>query len=88
MNRLKREKQELALSLLVEGNSIRGTERITGAHRDTIMRLMASVSEACLYDMYSRFHDLECNYIEVDEIWTYVGKKQKRLTSERLICCL
>ncbi len=70
----------MILNLMVEGNSIRGCERITGVHRDTIMRLMVSVSEACRYDMHSRFHDLECNYLEVDEIWTYVGKKQKKLT--------
>ncbi|MEE9441646.1 MAG: IS1 family transposase [candidate division Zixibacteria bacterium] len=84
MNQLKCEKQKMVLSLLVEGNSIRGIERITGSHRDTITRLMISVSEACRYDMYNRFRNLKCNYIEVDEIWTYVAKKQKRLTEAEL----
>ena len=32
----------LALQLLVEGNSIRSTERITGLHRDTIMKLLVA----------------------------------------------
>ncbi len=31
----------LCLQLIVEGNSIRSTERITGVHRDTILALPA-----------------------------------------------
>lgn len=41
------EKQALAVSLLCEGNSIRSTERATGIHRDTVMRLGVRVGEAC-----------------------------------------
>ena len=85
MNRLKRDKQRMILSLLVEGNSIRGIERITGVHRDTIIRLMKRISEHCRYDMWSRFQNLKCSNVECDEIWTYVAKKQKRLSKvERL----
>lgn len=80
MNRLSKEKQRMILDLLVEGNSIRGIERITGVHRDTIIRLMKSVSESCRYAMWSKFQSLECRNIECDEIWTFVGKKQKRVT--------
>ncbi len=82
MNRLKAEKQEMILNLLVEGNSIRGIERLTGVHRDTIMRLTKSVGEACRYRMWQKFQNLDCKYVECDEIWTYVGKKQKRVTLE------
>jgi transposase-like protein len=42
-NVLKREKQEQIISCLVEGNSVRSTERMTGVHRDTIIRLMLRV---------------------------------------------
>lgn len=79
VNQLKPEKQELILNLLVEGNSIRGIERITGVHRDTIMRLMISVGESCQYYMSQCFQGLTCRYVECDEIWTYVGKKQKNV---------
>jgi len=48
MNILKREKQELAIKCLIDGNSIRSTERITGVHRDTIMRLMVRTGENCM----------------------------------------
>lgn len=43
MNNLKSKKQEMVISALVEGSSIRSTERMTGVHRDTIMRLMIRV---------------------------------------------
>jgi len=39
MNKLKPEKQVAVIRALVEGSSIRSTERMTGVHRDTIMRL-------------------------------------------------
>ncbi len=79
MNRLKKEKQAMILDLIVEGNSIRGIERMTGVHRDTIMRLMRSVGENCRYYMAQCFQGIETKYIEVDEIFTYVGKRQKML---------
>ncbi len=53
MNVLPFEKQIQAVAALVEGNSIRSTERMTGAHRDTIMRLGVEVGQAC-----ARLHDL------------------------------
>ncbi|MDP2996497.1 MAG: hypothetical protein Q8N47_03350 [Bryobacterales bacterium] len=44
---LAEEKAELALRLLFEGNSVRSTERITGVHRDTILRLLVLAGEKC-----------------------------------------
>lgn len=46
-NYLKREKKEVAIAALAEGNSVRSTERMTGVHRDTILRLMCRVGEGC-----------------------------------------
>jgi hypothetical protein len=46
-NNLDTEKKVLAVSMLAEGNSIRSIERITGVHRDTIMRLGVRVGQAC-----------------------------------------
>jgi hypothetical protein len=36
-----------ALECLIEGCSVRATERLTGIHRDTIMRLLALAGERC-----------------------------------------
>ena len=78
-NKLKRDKQIAAISALVEGNSIRSTERMTGAHRDTITRLMVRVGDACASVMDAEMHDLPCRHLQLDEIWSYVGKKQRHL---------
>ena len=82
MNVLSYEKQALVLSQLVEGVSIRSIERITGVNRNTIMSLLVKAGEIAREIQDSMFVNLKSRYIQVDEIWTYVGKKQKRLKGE------
>ncbi len=67
-----------SISALTEGCSIRATERLTGIHRDTIMRLGVRVGEGCkrLHDGMMR--DLNVPILECDEIWSFIGKKQRR----------
>lgn len=78
-NSLPLEKQIMAISALAEGNSIRSVERMTGVHRDTIMRLGIRVGDACGKLMHEKMRELPCAKIEVDEIWGFVGKKEKQL---------
>ena len=73
------EKQALAVSLLCEGNSIRGVERATGIHRDTVMRLGVRVGEACRNLLDETMRELPSAKIEVDEIWGFVGKKDRNV---------
>ena len=80
MNVTPKEKQIQILMALVEGNSIRSTERMTGVHRDTIMRLMVRVGEGCQAVLDNRLRGLKCKRLQLDEIWTFVGKKQGRLS--------
>lgn len=68
MNILKTEKQEMVIGGLVEGSSIRSIERMTGVHRDTIMRLMVGVGSTCEKIMDTAMRNLACKDIEVDEI--------------------
>lgn len=79
MNKLSLDKQTAVVSALVEGTSIRSVERMTGVHRDTIMRLMVRVGQGCekLMDHYMR--NLPCKHLQLDEIWCYVGKKQRHV---------
>jgi IS1 family transposase len=77
-NNLPFEKKTLAISALAEGSSIRAIERITSVHRDTIMRLGVRVGEACTKIMDERFRGLRCLHLEIDEIWGFIGKKEKR----------
>ena len=66
-------KQTAVVTALAEGNSIRSIERMTGIHRDTIMR----VGDGCAAIMDSTMRNLDCNLIQMDEIWGFVGKKNK-----------
>ena len=79
MSQLSRDQQIQVIGCLTEGMSIRAIERLTGIHRDTIMRLGARVGRGC-----AELHDrmmvgLRVGRIEMDELWAFVGKKQKRL---------
>lgn len=80
MNKLSLERRSRVISCLVEGNSIRSTERMTDTHRDTIMRLLVQVGEGCAKLMDAKMRELSCRRIQVDEIWSYVQKKQAQIT--------
>lgn len=81
-NILPSEKQATIISALAEGNSIRSIERMTGVHRDTIMRLGVRVGRGCEKLMDAKMRVLFCKRIEVDEIWGFIGKKQKNATTQ------
>ncbi|HTV83083.1 MAG TPA: IS1 family transposase [Acidobacteriaceae bacterium] len=69
----------MALQLLLEGNSIRSTERITGMDRNTIMTLLVKAGERCQRLAQHKIEHLTVRDVEVDEIWGYVYKKQGRI---------
>jgi IS1 family transposase len=79
MNRLSLSRRTQIVSALVEGNSIRSTERMTDTHRDTVMRLMVDVGTGCEKLMDQEMRELPCKRVQVDEIWAYVGKKQAHI---------
>ncbi len=74
---LAEEKALLCLNLLVEGNSVRSTERITGVHRDTILNLLKVVGEKCLWIQENLVKNVKVTDVQADEIWAFVGMKQK-----------
>ncbi|MCC6124138.1 MAG: IS1 family transposase [Pirellulales bacterium] len=78
---------KLVLQLLLEGSSIRSTERITRVHRDTICKLIVRFGDACQNFLDMRMKNLTLTHLQFDEQWTYVAKKQARLTTtERENC--
>jgi len=79
MNNLPRDKQIEIVSALTEGMSIRAVERLTGVHRDTIMRLGARVGRGAA-ELHDRmFVGLRVGRLELDELWAFVGCKQKNV---------
>jgi IS1 family transposase len=66
----------LALRLLLEGGSIRSTQRITNLHRDAIMRLLVLAGEKCEKVMGRLLVSVPVTDVQCDEIWGYVQKKE------------
>jgi IS1 family transposase len=81
-NILSTEKQVAVISALAEGSAIRQIERITGVHRDTIMRLGVRVGQGCAKVLDSKMRGLACQQLQFDELWGFIGKKQKHVTAE------
>jgi IS1 family transposase len=79
-NVISREKQIMVLKCLVEGMSIRGTERLMDVSRETVLSLLVRVGEGCARLLDGAVRGLSCERIECDEIWAFVQKKQRRVT--------
>src|ERR1700676_65634 len=79
MNNLSRDKQIEVVSALTEGLGIRATARIAGVNRETVGKLALQVGRGC-----TELHDrlmvgIRVNRLELDEAWSYVAKKQRRV---------
>jgi transposase-like protein/IS1 family transposase len=80
---LSEEKLLLALQLLLEGNSIRSTMRVTGVDGNTIMKALVLTGERCEKLMGRLIVNIPAKDVQCDEIWGYVGKKEAhKLPSE------
>jgi IS1 family transposase len=76
MNRLPIEKRAQILGLMVEGMSIRAISRVTGASKNTIVKLLGDVGTACSKYQDEHLRNLMCKRLQLDEIWSFVGMKQ------------
>lgn len=83
MNRLKRTKQAQVIAALVEGNSIRAVERMTGVAKHTILKLLKDVAIACADYQDRALRNLKCKRIQVDEIWQFCYAKEKNVPAEK-----
>ncbi|HUY98196.1 MAG TPA: IS1 family transposase [Verrucomicrobiae bacterium] len=82
MNRLPREKQIAVVKALLEGNSIRATVRMTGVAKNTIVKLLVDLGEACAAYQDQALRGLHCQRIECDEIWSFCYAKAKNVPKE------
>jgi IS1 family transposase len=79
MNNLPIERQIAVISALVEGNSIRATVRMTGAAKDTVIKLLAKIGQACAEYQDKTLRNLPCKRIQCDEIWSFCYAKEKNV---------
>src|SRR5580658_8384662 len=73
---------ENVLQLLIEGCSVRSIERISGLHRDTILKLMVAAGEKCEKLMGRLIVNVPVRDVQADEIWSYIFKKEKSVTED------
>src|SRR5271154_2824274 len=83
MNRLTTIKRAQILAMMVEGVSIRAISRMTGASKNTIVKLLADAGQACSEYQDKTLRDLSCKLIQADEIWSFVYSKQKNVPQEK-----
>jgi len=77
MKKLTTQQRAAVLRCLIEGVSIRATSRITGAAKNTIVKLLEQAGEACEAYQSEHFHNLPCKVIQLDEIWSFVGCRDR-----------
>ena len=83
MNQLSLKRRTAVVRCLVEGNSIRSTVRITGAAKNTVAKLLVELGHACWEYQNQALRGLASKRVQCDEIWSFVGCKQKNLSRER-----
>lgn len=79
MNRLTAERRAQIIHALVEGASVNATQRQMGASKVTILKLLADVGAVCLDYQRATLVNLPCERIQVDEIWSFVGCKERHV---------
>jgi IS1 family transposase len=84
MNVLPRDQQIAVIAALCDGLGVRAVSRITGVNRGTVAALALKVGRGC-----AELHDrmmvgLRPSRVELDELWSYVGKKQARVNKNEL----
>ena len=66
---------------MLEGNSV-GVERTTDVHHGTILKLLVLAGEKCERIMAEKIRNVEVRDVEADEVWSFIGKKEKRVRPE------
>lgn len=79
MNRLSTEMRVQVVAALVEGNSIRATCRMTGVAKNTVVKLLTELGEACQRYQDEHLRNLPCKRVQCDEIWSFCYAKEKNV---------
>jgi transposase-like protein/IS1 family transposase len=76
------EKAEMVLKLMLEGNSVSTIERVTDVHHGTILKVLTLAGEKCERVMANKIRNVRVRDVECDELWAYIGKKEKCVRPE------
>ena len=84
MNKLDTKRRVQVVKALVEGNSLRGTARMTGVARMTVEKLLRELGYVCAMYQDAAFQNLSCRRIQVDEIWSFTYAKAKNVARAKV----
>src|SRR6266700_7159415 len=84
MNVLTQTKRGQIVAALVDGVSINGTCRITGAAKHTVLKLLKDLGCAAAAYHDSRVRNRRVRRVQCDEIWAFIYAKQKNVTEEQM----
>ena len=82
MNRLTTQERARILTVLSEGMGINAACRVTGASKNTVLKLLADVGQACALYQDQAMRNLTVKQLQVDEIWSFIGSKQKNVPAD------
>jgi IS1 family transposase len=83
MNKLPSAKRAQILGLMVEGVSVRAITRITGASKNTIIKLLEDAGDAFSDYQDRTLRNLTCKRLQVDEVWAFVYAKAKNVAAAK-----
>jgi IS1 family transposase len=83
MNRLTKDDRARILHLLCEGSSIGAITRLTGASKNTVVKLMVDAGKACAAYHDEHVRNLKAKRVQVDEIWSFTYAKQKNVAKAK-----
>jgi IS1 family transposase len=83
MNQLDSTKRAAVIGALVEGASCRSVSRMTGVARNTVASLLVEIGAACAEYQDRVLRNLPCKRIQCDEIWSYIGAKDKNVPADK-----
>lgn len=82
MNKLSTQDRVQILNALSEGMGINAASRITGKSKNTILKLLADAGKACALYQDNAMRNLTIKKVQVDEIWSFIGMKQKSVPAD------
>jgi len=83
MRVIERERKVAIITALCNGMSLRAASRTFNTHRTAIQNLLVRVGQNCERLMAEHMRNIDCRYLELDELWTFCGRKERRLTPEQ-----
>ena len=81
MNKLPIAQRAQILAMLCEGASIRSVSRLADVSISTVSKLLVNAGKFCAGYHYAKVRMVKCKRVQVDEIWSLTGAKQKNVAA-------